>query len=110
VLGDMRTADPGGGFDALVAWDSVFHVLRVDHRAVLRRFRSWLRRGGRALVSLGGSAFEGTCAMHGERFFYSGYDPGEAVRLVAAAGLALVHSELDDLTSRGHLAVLVVAR
>src|SRR5262245_38080642 len=26
LLGDMRVADPGGPFDAVVAWDSVFHL------------------------------------------------------------------------------------
>src|SRR5262245_1631816 len=51
IQGDMRTADPGGPFDAVVAWDSVFHLPRDDHAALFRRFHSWLRSGGRLLVS-----------------------------------------------------------
>jgi cyclopropane fatty-acyl-phospholipid synthase-like methyltransferase len=108
VLGDMRSAEPGGPFDALVAWDSVFHVPRSDHAAVFGRFRSWLRPGGRLLVSLGGSADEFTSQMHGETFFYSGHDPAEALRLLAAAGFTIEHWEVDDPSSRGHIAVLAV--
>ena len=41
--GDMRTADPGGPFDALVAWDSVFHLPRSEHASLFARFHRWLR-------------------------------------------------------------------
>src|SRR5262249_42097188 len=53
--GDMRTTEVDGLFDAIVAWDSVFHIPRSEHAAVFRRLRSWLRPGGRLLMSLGGS-------------------------------------------------------
>jgi len=34
----MRTAHPDGPFDALVAWDSVFHVCRSEHASLFSRF------------------------------------------------------------------------
>ncbi|MDP2480707.1 MAG: hypothetical protein Q8W51_13120 [Candidatus Palauibacterales bacterium] len=43
-------------------------------------------------------------------FFYSGHEPDEAVALLEAAGFRVEHREIDDLTSRGHLAVLAVRR
>jgi cyclopropane fatty-acyl-phospholipid synthase-like methyltransferase len=111
VHGDMRTAEAGGGYDAVVAWDSVFHVPRGDHAALFGRFRSWLRPGGRLLLSLGGSGDEGfTSEMHGEAFFYSGHEPAEALGLLEAAGLAVEHWEVDDPSSRGHIAVLAARR
>lgn len=92
VLGDMRAADPGGPFDAVVAWDSVFHLPRADHAAVFARFREWLVPGGRLLLSLGGSADEGfTSQMHGETFFYSGHDPSIALDLLEQSGLRVEH-------------------
>ena len=110
VLGDLRAADPGSPFDAAVAWDSVFHVPRAEHAAVFGRLRSWLRPGGRLLVSLGASDAEGfTSAMMGERFFYSGHAPAEALDLLCRAGFAVEHWEVDDASSRGHAAVLAVA-
>jgi cyclopropane fatty-acyl-phospholipid synthase-like methyltransferase len=111
VLGDMRTVRTrelggAGAFDFLVAWDSVFHVPRTDHAAIFARFASWVRPGGRILLSLGGSAWEGTSEMLGETFFYSGYDPAKSLRLVKAAGLNVIHSEIDDPQSRGHFAII----
>ncbi|MFP3940351.1 MAG: class I SAM-dependent methyltransferase [Thermoanaerobaculia bacterium] len=106
VVGDMRRIDPGGPFDALVAWDSVFHVPRAEHAAVFDRFRSWLRPGGRFLVSLGGSEGEFTASMLGETFFYSSHEPSTAIRLLESCGFEVEHWEVDDPSSRGHVAIL----
>ncbi|HEX9705680.1 MAG TPA: class I SAM-dependent methyltransferase [Gemmatimonadales bacterium] len=107
--GDMRTADPGRPFDAIVAWDSVFHVPRADHHGIFARFHSWLRPAGRLLMSLGGSDEGGfTSQMHGETFFYSGHKPAEALRILASVGFRIEHWEMDDASSRGHIAVLGV--
>ena len=107
--GDMRVAEPGGPFDAIVAWDSVFHIPRAEHAAIFSRFRSWLRPGGRLLVSLGGSGEDGfTSEMHGETFFFSGFEPIEALQVLCEAGFEVEHWEVDDPSSRGHIAVLAV--
>ncbi len=110
VHGDMRTANLDDVFDAIVAWDSVFHLPRTEHRAVLRRFRAWLRPGGRLLVSLGGSSEEGfTSEMFGETFSYSGHAPAIALRLIERAGFRVEHWEIDDPASRGHMVVVAIA-
>ncbi|HKY61164.1 MAG TPA: class I SAM-dependent methyltransferase [Gemmatimonadota bacterium] len=107
IRGDMRTADPGGPFDAILAWDSVFHVPRNDHAAVFAKFRSWIEPGGRLLVSLGGSGPEDfTSEMLGETFFYSGHAPEAALVIIQDAGFEIEHWEVDDPSSRGHVAVL----
>lgn len=109
ILGDMRTVEVAGPFDAIVAWDSVFHLPREDHPALYRRMAGWLRPGGELLLSLGGSGCQGfTSEMHGVPFFYSGHEPDEALALLEAAGFRVEHGEVDDPTSRGHLAVLAV--
>jgi SAM-dependent methyltransferase len=110
-LGDMRSADPGGPYDAVLAWDSVFHVPRGDHAAVFSRFRSWLGPGGRLLLSLGGSGGEEfTSEMLGETFFYSGHTPEASIELLEGAGFEIEHWEIDDPSSRGHIAILGNAR
>lgn len=106
VLGDMRVAEPGGPFDAIVAWDSVFHIPRIDHATVFARFARWLRPGGALVLSLGGSEWEGTSEMHGETFFYSGFAPDDSLRVLRGAGFEVRRAEIDDPSSRGHLAVL----
>jgi cyclopropane fatty-acyl-phospholipid synthase-like methyltransferase len=106
VLGDMRTVNVDGPFDLVVAWDSVFHVPRRDHARIFARFARWLRPGGGLVLSLGGTEWEGTSAMFGEQFFYSGHAPDESLRLLLAAGFLVDHSEIDDPSSHSHLAVL----
>lgn len=107
IQGDMRTVDPDGPFDALLAWDSVFHLPRRDHPAVFGRFHSWLRPGSPALISLGASASEGfTSEMLGETFFYSGWEIEETLRLLEESGFRAARWEIDDPSSRGHVAIL----
>ncbi len=112
VHGDMRTVDSsdvGADYDLIVAWDSVFHIPRDDHALVFSRFASWLRGGGRLLLSLGVSGGEFTSEMLGETFFYSGFPPEVSVPMLETVGFTIVHSEIDDPRSRGHFAVVASA-
>lgn len=107
VHGDLRTAELDGPFDAIVAWDVVFHLPRADHAGVFRRFHDWLQPGGRLLLSAGGSGSgDFTSEMFGVPFFYSGHAPKETLRLLEAAGFRIEHFEVDDPSSRGHVAIL----
>jgi len=106
VLGDMRLVEPPDLYDAIVAWDSVFHVPRSDHAAVFGRFARWLRPHGALVLSLSGSTWEGTSEIYGETFFYSGHAPDESLRLLRGAEFEVLHAEIDDPSSRGHLAIL----
>jgi cyclopropane fatty-acyl-phospholipid synthase-like methyltransferase len=109
LQGDMRTISLDGEFDAVVAWDSVFHLPRGDHGPLFRRMHRWLRPKGRLLLSIGGSDEAGfTAEMWGVPFFYSGHAPDRARALLAEAGFHIEHWEVDDPTSRGHLAIIAV--
>lgn len=94
-------------FDRIVAWDSLFHLPRDDHADIYRRMFEWLRPGGRTLLSCGGSAWEGTAPMFGEEFFFSGHEPDRARALLEDAGFRIDRWEVDDPSSRGHIAGLV---
>jgi cyclopropane fatty-acyl-phospholipid synthase-like methyltransferase len=110
------------GFGAAIAWDSIFHVERKHHSELFHKVAKSLEAGGRFLVSVGGSdpassaehaaassesGQEGfTSEMFGHTFFYSGYDPRVARGLLEAAGFAIEVWEIDDPSSRGHIAVI----
>jgi SAM-dependent methyltransferase len=104
-------------FAAAVAWDSVFHVERKHHSSVYRKLANSLETGGRLLLSVGGSdaadsasadsGAEGfTSEMFGQTFFYSGYDPHVARKLLEAEGFVIEMWEVDDASSREHIAVI----
>ena len=107
VRADMGALSLEGAFAAAVAWDSVFHVERARHREIFRRLWALLADGGRLLLSAGGMGSEGfTSEMYGRDFFYSGFEPAETVRLLEEAGFVVELCEVDDPSSRGHVAVV----
>lgn len=113
IHADMATVELVDTFDAAVAWDSMFHVERKHHAAIYRKLARAVRAGGRLLVSVGGSApaqddsVEGfTSEMFGQTFYYSGFAPGVARKLIEASGFEIELWEVDDPTSRGHIAAI----
>lgn len=123
IHGDMAGMEFPGKFAAAVAWDSVFHVERKRHSAIYRKLAGSLEVGGRLLLSVGGSdvdpraegdpavvddsGAEGfTSDMFGHTFFYSGYAPEVARQMLEAEGFEVELWEIDDPSSRGHIAVI----
>lgn len=93
-------------FDAIVAWDSVFHVPRDRHLGLFAKFARWLRPGGRLLLTAGGSAGEFVDRMLGEEFFYSGEAPERVEGMLVAGGFATVERVAEDPAGRGHVVFL----
>ena len=113
IHADMVTIELTDTFDAAVAWDSMFHVERKHHAALYRKLANALRKDARLLLSVGGSApaeddsVEGfTSEMFGQTFYYSGFAPEVTRKLIEASGFEIELWEVDDPTSRGHIAVI----
>lgn len=113
IHGDIVTVELTDTFDAAVAWDSMFHIERKDHAAIYRKLANALRQDARLLLSVGGSApaeddsVEGfTSEMYGQTFYYSGFAPEVARKLIEASGFEIELWEVDDPVSRGHIAVI----
>ena len=114
IHADMIDVEFNAMFDAAVAWDSMFHVERKHHAAIYRKISQALNIGGRFLLSVGGSApdekdhsVEGFISeMFGQTFSYSGFAPEVTRRLIEASGFEIELWEVDDPTSRGHIAVI----
>lgn len=121
IHSDMISVQLAPGFAAAIAWDSIFHVERKHHSEIFHLLADALESGGRLLLSVGGSdaataeeladpydaAAEGfTSEMFGHTFFYSGYAPQVTRGLLEAAGFEIEVWEIDDPSSRGHIAVI----
>ncbi len=116
IHADMVEVDLQDRFAAAIAWDSAFHVARKYHSALYQKLAQALQPEGKLLLSVGGtdpgdfssseSDAEGfTSEMHGHTFFYSGYEPGVARKLIESAGFEIELWEVDA-SSRGHIAVI----
>lgn len=113
IHADILTVELTDTFDAAVAWDSMFHVGRKHHAAIYRKLANALREDARLLLSVGGSApaeddsVDGfTSEMYGQTFYYSGFAPEVTRKLIEASGFEIELWEVDDATSRGHIAVI----
>lgn len=107
IRADLCDVDlPNAGFDAAIAWDSLFHVPRELHFSVFQRIHRWLTRDAPFLLSLGGSAGEFTADHLGAPMFYSAHAPEKALELLRHAGFDILLCEMDDPTDRGHLVIL----
>lgn len=112
IHADMVTVELVEIFDAAVVWDSMFHVERKHHAAIYRKLATSLRPEARVLLSVGGSEpteHEGegfTSEMYGQTFYYSGFAPEVTRKLLEESGFEIELWEVDDPTSRGHIAVI----
>ena len=113
IHADMVSVEFADTFDAAVAWDSMFHVERKYHAAIYRKLAASLRADARVLLSVGGSApddddsVEGfTSEMYGQTFYYSGFAPEVTHKLIEESGFEIELWEVDDPSSRGHIAVI----
>lgn len=110
LCADMLEAELDETFDAVIAWDSLFHVPHERHAKAYERFAGWLKPGGGLLLSLGGGEGDIRGEMFGERFFYSALAPEAASGLLEEAGFSIDHWEIDDPSGGGHIAVLARRR
>jgi len=106
VLGDMTELSLDGFFGGIVAWDSVFHIPRVRHERLFGEMSRLLRPGAPLLLSVGGSESDFKAPMLGAELSYSGHAPAQSRRLLESSGFDVLAAEVDDPTSRGHVAIL----
>lgn len=106
IVGDMTSVVLSDRYDGIIAWDSIFHIPKAQHAALFFNMYRWVRPGAPVLLSLGGTEDEFTAPMFNVEFFYSGHAPEVSTALLREAGFDILLSEIDDPSSRGHLAVL----
>lgn len=102
----------GEMFDGIVCWDALFHIDRPLHATLLTRFASMLGRGGRLMLTVGGSehpAFIDT--MFGETFSYDSHPPDKVLSILHHLGFEPVISEFMNVpTGRDKGRYAIVAR
>ena len=106
IAGDMVSVELAGHYHGIVAWDSIFHIPKTQHGKLFQTMHRWLEPNAPVLLSVGASEDEFIAPMFGVDFFYSGHSPEVSLRLLQETGFEILLSEIDDPSSRGHLAVL----
>lgn len=100
--GDMRGLSLGRRFDAVLAWDSFFHLSKEDQRAMFPVFGAHLNPEGLLLFTTGPADGDSSGVMRGEEFRYSSLDAAEYRRLLAEQGLDVLLHKPEDPACGGH--------
>lgn len=101
-LESFEPTGPTGQFAAVIAWDSLFHIPRSAHAAILSRARAAMPINGRLVITVGGSEHPAfTDSMFGRTFFYDSHPPEAAMELLGTLHFAVVHTEFLNLPTGG---------
>jgi len=96
ALADMRTLALGREFQAVLAWDSFFHLAPGDQVAMFPVFARHMAPGGRLLLTTGPDASEVTGHVGDEPVYHASLAPGDYGRHMAANGIRPVEFRPED--------------
>jgi cyclopropane fatty-acyl-phospholipid synthase-like methyltransferase len=96
IVADMRTLDLGRRFDAIVAWDSFFHLDADEQRAMFPVFEAHIAPDGLLLFTAGPDAGTAIGDFYGHELFHASLSPGEYRRLLEGAGFTVLRHEVQD--------------
>lgn len=103
VVRDMRDLQDGEyEVDAIVSFYALFHVKRDLHSTILRKFASFLPKGGMLLLTMGDRDFEGKHELYGETVWSSHYGREKNRSIVEKSGFEIILDEIDKSGRESH--------
>jgi len=99
---DMRTLDLGQRFDAIMAWDSMFHLSAVDQRTMFPVFARHAAPKASLLFTSGHEAGERWGQVAGAPVYHASLDPEEYRALLASVGFKVIDFRAEDPELKGH--------
>jgi SAM-dependent methyltransferase len=102
LVADMRTLDLQRRFDAVIAWDSFFHLNFDDQRRMFPVFQAHAKWGAPLLFTSGPQHGEAVGNLRGEPLYHASLSPDEYRALLAANGFTVVAERMEDPDCGGH--------
>ncbi len=99
---DMRGLALGRTFDAVLAWNSFFHLSPADQRAMFPVFAAHLVPGGVLMFTAGHRAGEPIGRVEGQDVYHASLAPDEYRRLFREHGLTELSFTPQDPACKGH--------
>lgn len=96
IEGDMRSLDLGRRFDAVIAWDSFFHLSAGDQRAMFPVFAQHAAPGAPLLFTSGPQAGVAMGEIYGHALYHASLDTAEYEQLLAAHGFEVLLHRVED--------------
>jgi SAM-dependent methyltransferase len=102
IAADMRGLDLGRRFDAVIAWDSFFHLEPEYQRAMFEVFARHAAPGAPLLFTSGPHAGVAMGEIYGHALYHASLDPAEYRTLLEAAGFHVLLHRAEDPDCGGH--------
>ncbi len=100
-VGDMRTADFGGSYDVILAWDSFFHMTGDEQRLMIPKFGRHAATGAMLLFNTGGADGTSYGTMQGHDIHHASLAPEAYKNLLEMAGFKVIVHTVDDAACGG---------
>lgn len=110
VHADMRGLDLGEAFDAVLAWNSFFHLSPDDQRAMVPVFAAHAAPGAVLMFTSGPDAGEPIGKVEGEPVYHASLAPEEYRSLLDQNGFDVVAFQPEDPDCNGHTIWMARAR
>lgn len=95
-LEDMRQVDLGQKFNAIIAWDSFFHLPHDDQRAMFSIFKAHAKQGAMLLFTSGPKHGEVISQMQGYDFYHASLSEEEYRKLLVEHDFEEVLYKAED--------------
>jgi SAM-dependent methyltransferase len=109
MVGDMRSLALGKRFDAIVAWDSFFHLTAGAQRGMFPIFRAHVAPRGVLLFTSGPEHGEAIGNLYGEPLYHASLAADEYRCLLGRNGFDVVQHVVEDPACGGHTVWLAQA-
>jgi trans-aconitate methyltransferase len=96
IEADMRSLDLGRHFDAVIAWDSFFHLPAGDQRAMFQVFAQHAAPGAPLLFTAGPQAGVALGEIYGHALYHASLDTAEYEQLLTAHGFEVLLHRVED--------------
>lgn len=96
IKDDMRSLDLGRRFDAVIAWDSFFHLPADDQRAMFPVFAQHATPGAPLLFTSGPQAGVAMGEIYGHALHHASLDTAEYEQLLATHGFEVLLHRVED--------------
>ena len=99
---DMRTVEFDQKFNAILAWDSFFHLTPNDQRQMFSQFTRFAQQGTALMFSSGPSHGEAIGDLFGDALYHASLAPEEYRALLKQSGFKVIKMVAEDVECTGH--------
>jgi SAM-dependent methyltransferase len=96
IVVDMRTLSLRKTYDALIAWDSFFHLSHDHQRAMFPIFKQHANNGAPLLFTTGPDHRVAIGSFHGEPLYHASLSIEEYRELLEAHGFSVIANTVED--------------